>query len=77
MSKEIKVYSPTGDYIRTFSEKMHGKDYKELAKGLASKVEGRTLVEDAEIKEVKKEEPKEEQKEPVETKEETPKKKGK
>lgn len=55
MSKEIKVYSPTKDYIRTYSEKVHGKGYMKLAKEFASKVEGRTLAEDGKIKEVKKE----------------------
>lgn len=40
---EVSVYSPNGELIRTYSEDKHGEDYKELAKGFAEKVAGRTL----------------------------------
>ena len=41
MSKEIKIYSPTKDFIRTYSEKVHGKNFEKLARGFVRKVEGR------------------------------------
>lgn len=41
--KEVSVFAPDGSYIRTYSEKLHGKKFEELAKEFAGKVEGRKV----------------------------------
>ncbi|MHA1420271.1 MAG: hypothetical protein ACTSPO_15255 [Candidatus Heimdallarchaeaceae archaeon] len=43
VSKAVDVIE--GDkYIRTFSEKVHGKSFKKFAKSFVSKVKGRKIV---------------------------------
>ena len=48
MAKKIKdavdVVDKNGEYIRTYSRKVHGKDYKKLAEEFAEKVAGRKVV---------------------------------
>ena len=39
-SKEASVYGKGGEFIRTYSQDIHGKDYLKLAKGFAGKVGG-------------------------------------
>jgi len=39
-SKEASVYGKGGEFIRTYSQDIHGKDYLKLAEGFAGKVGG-------------------------------------
>ena len=49
----VDVLDPNGEYIRTYSKKVHGADFKKLAEGFVSKVEGRKLIKSAsKVKEV-------------------------
>ena len=57
-TKEVSVFAPDGTYIRTYSEKVHGKGYEKLAKEFAGKVAGRKVKAGGE-----KEEPEEEEEE--------------
>ena len=43
----VDVLDPNGEYIRTYSKKVHGADFKKLAEGFVSKVEGRKLIKSA------------------------------
>ena len=49
----VDVLDPNGEYIRTYSKKVHGADFKKLAEGFVSKVAGRKLIKSAsKVKEV-------------------------
>lgn len=39
--KQVDVLDASGNYIRTYSEELHGKDFAEKAKGFAKKKHGR------------------------------------
>jgi len=40
----VDVVNRDGEHIRTYSKKVHGKDYKKLAEEFAKKVAGRKVV---------------------------------
>ena len=40
---EASIYDPDGNFIRTYTKELHGKDFEALAKGFAGKVAGRTV----------------------------------
>jgi hypothetical protein len=56
----VDVLDPNGDFIRTYSKKVHGADFKRLADEFVSKVEGRKIIKTAskvkEVESVKEEE---------------------